>query len=175
MIEEAIEVGLALERRISDGPWGGHAWRPLAVFEELPDVAPWTSLGMAGPSARWYAGLQHIHLYSTETRGYRDNLATGDPKLWVVLRAESPEPPIEVLLVTADPAEGEAATEAGNNIVETVSMPRGIAGAIAAFVEAHHVERPIIKRRRDEGAAAGLLSTPPPFDPSKRTDDERRS
>jgi hypothetical protein len=151
VIEEAIDIGLVLERRVLDGPWGGYVWRPVAVFPQAPDVAPWTSLGGAGPSARWYAGLQRIHLYSTDTANYRDNLATGEPRLWVVLRAAGPEPPVEVLAVTADPAEGEAATEAGSNIVETLAMPREIAGAIAAYVAAHHVERPLIKRKRGEG------------------------
>jgi len=67
----------------------------------------------------------------------------------VVLRPTGPEPPVEVALVTADPAEGEGATEAGNNVVETIAMPGEIAGVVAAFIAAHHVERPVIKRRRD--------------------------
>ena len=45
------------------------------------------------------------------------------PLLWVVLRPTGAEPPYDVLAVTADPAEGEASTEAGNDLVETVPMP----------------------------------------------------
>ena len=149
MIEEQMSVGLVLERRMLSGDWGGFAWRPVAIFPTPPDVAPWTSLGLHDGAARFYVGAVTISLYSTETANYRDNLASGSPKLWVVLRPQSAEPSVDVLTVTADPAEGEANTEAGANTVETIDMPAEIAGVVAAFIEAHHVERPIIKRRRD--------------------------
>jgi hypothetical protein len=54
------------------------------------------------------------------------------------------------MAVTADPAEGEAFTEAGNDLVETVPMPGPIVQAVEAFVAEHHVERPFFKRERDE-------------------------
>ena len=151
MIEETAEIGLVVECRLLGGKWGGYAWRPVTVFPVAPDVAAWTPLGPRGNLSRYYAGAYPIHLFSTDTANYRDNLESGAPKLWVVLRASGPEPPIEVLLVTADPAEGEGATEAGSNIVEALAMPDEIAGIVASFVAAHHVERPIIKRRRDRG------------------------
>ena len=149
MIEEQIVIGLVLERRLLTGQWGGHAWRPVTIFAAAPDVAPWTPLGGVPGVALFYAGAMPISLYSTDTANYRDNLASGSPKLWVVLRPDGLEPPVNVLIVTADPAEGEANTEAGSNIVETIDMPLEIAGVVAAFIAAHHVERPIIKRRRD--------------------------
>jgi Protein of unknown function (DUF3305) len=149
MIEEQISVGLVVERRILIGEWGGVAWRPITIFAEAPEVAPWTPLGGNEAAARFYAGAFPVHLYSTDTANYRDNLSSGAPKLWVVMRAEGSEPPIQIMLVTADPAEGEGSTEAGNNIVETIDMPVEIAGVVAAFIAAHHVERPIIKRKRD--------------------------
>jgi hypothetical protein len=153
MIEDQMTIGLVLERRTLTGQWGGVAWRPTTIFSEAPDVAPWTPLGGTKDAALFYAGAMPIHLFSTDTANYRDNLASGDPKLWVVMRADSNaetnEPPIQVMLVTADPAEGEGSTEAGNNIVETIDMPPEIAGVVAAFIATHHVERPIIKRRRD--------------------------
>ena len=67
----------------------------------------------------------------------------------MVLRPTGAEPPYEVLAVTADPAEGEAYTEAGNDLVETVPMPATIAERLEAFVAEHHVERPFFKRQRD--------------------------
>ena len=137
------------------GQWGGSAWRPVTVFAEPPEVAAWTPLGGAVQSMRYYAGEAVIHLYSTDTANYRDNLASGVPKLWVVLRPQGDRPPVDVHLVTADPAEGEASTEAGADVVETVEMPAEIAAAVAAFVEAHHVERPFVKRQRDRGKPGG--------------------
>ena len=149
MIEEQMDVGLVVERRELGGAWGGVAWRPVTIFLHAPDVAPWTPLGSSNGATRFYAGAVPINLYSTDTQNYRDNLSSGTPKLWVVMRAESDQPLVQVLLVTADPAEGEGNTEAGNNIVETIAMPAEIAGVVAAFIEAHHTERPILKRRRD--------------------------
>ena len=149
MIEEHITVGLAVERRDIGGRWGGIAWRPIAILPELPDAAPWTKLGETADTIRFYAGEALIRLYSTDTANYRDNLASGAPKLWVVLRSGDDLDRVEVLNVTADPAEGEASTEAGNDTVETIDMPAGVAGIIAAFVDRHHVERPHYKRQRD--------------------------
>jgi Protein of unknown function (DUF3305) len=149
MIEAQMIIGLVLERRELGGEWGGVAWRPVTIFADAPEVEPWTSLGGTKTGVRFYAGAFPISLYSTDTANYRDNLSSGAPKLWVVMRKEDAEPPVTVLLVTADPAEGEGNTEAGNNIVETIDMPAEIAGGVAAFIEANHVERPIIKRRRD--------------------------
>lgn len=149
MIEQTLSVGVVLERLALTGEWGGYAWRPACIFPVAPDTAPWTPLGTVGTAVRYYAGEAHVALYSTDTANYRDNLESGDPKLWVVMRPDGREPPVEVVLVTADPAEGEGSTEAGSNVVETIAMPPEIAARVAEFIAAHHVERPIIKRRRD--------------------------
>jgi len=149
MIEDRLSVGLVVERRALAGPWGGHMWRPVVAFATLPEVAPWTEIMRTADAVRYYAGEAYVHLYSTDTANYRDNLESGAPKLWVVLRPDGQDPPVEVQAVTADPAEGEAATEAGTNVVETLEMPAEVAAAIAAFIAAHHVERAIIKRKRD--------------------------
>ncbi len=149
MIEERLTVGLVIERRELSAPWGGFAWRPVSIFPTPPDVEPWTSLGTFGQAQRYYAGAYDIMLYSTDTANYRDNLDSAEAKLWVVLRPEGREPPVEVVTVTADPAEGEANTEAGSNVVETVSMPADVAGFIAQFIADHHIERPVYKRQRD--------------------------
>jgi Protein of unknown function (DUF3305) len=98
-------------------------------------------------------------LHRTETANYRDNLASGRPYLWVALCPVASEPPYDVLCVTADPAEGEALTDAGNNIVEAVAMPPDIVNAVAQFIAEHHVERPFVKRDR-KGSSDRLGSGP---------------
>ena len=154
MIEEAVVIGLVVERRRIENAWAAHngtpyAWRPVAVFPVAPDVEPWTPLGGTDVASRYYAGPQLIRLFSTDTANYRGNLESGEALLWVAMRETGAEPPIEIAAVTADPAEGEALTEAGTDTVETIAMPPEVAAEIAAFVVANHVERPIIKRRRD--------------------------
>jgi len=92
-------------------------------------------------------------MHRTETASYRDNLATGSPALWVVLRETGAEPPYALYLVTADPAEGEALTGAGNDLVATVPMPDSIKEAVSSFITEHHVERSFIKRQRDRSGS----------------------
>jgi hypothetical protein len=74
--------------------------------------------------------------------------------LWVVLRprlANSASAAFDILTVTADPSEGEALTDAGNDLVATVPMPVSIIETIESFIAEHHVERPFQKRQRDRG------------------------
>ena len=82
----------------------------------------------------FYAGQAVIELHRTETTNYRDNLASGAPALWVAMRPAASDPPYEILAVTADPAEGEAFTDAGSNLVEAVPMPSDIVEIVARFV-----------------------------------------
>jgi hypothetical protein len=151
MIEEKLTIGLVIERIAPDSQWSAHHWLPRQVFAVPPETPSWTALAAGAGRTLYYAGEHHVTLYSTDTANYRDNLESGQPRLWVVLRPDGDEPPVEVAAVTADPAEGEAHTEASGNKVETVAMPDEIAARIAAFIEAHHVERPRIKRQRDRG------------------------
>ena len=94
-------------------------------------------------------GQAMIELHRTETGNYRDNLASGTPLLWVILRPTSAEAGFDLLMVTADPAEGEALTGAGNDLVEAVPMPVPISEIVASFIAEHHVERAFFKRRRN--------------------------
>jgi len=54
-----------------------------------------------------------------------------------------------LIIVTADPSEGEGYTAAGNDLVDSVPMPDSIREAIEAFIATHHVEQPFVKRKRD--------------------------
>jgi Protein of unknown function (DUF3305) len=130
--------------------WADFLWRPVSVFAGVPSAAPWTPLDAEAETTLFFAGEAVIELHRTETTNYRDNLASGAPALWVVMRPAAGAPPYELLAVTADPAEGEAYTDAGGNLVEAVPMPSAIIEIIARFIGRHHVERPFIKRQRDQ-------------------------
>jgi len=144
-----IAVGVLVERRRSASPWGGDVWAPAGVLSGVPDTADWSPVREDGERVTFYAGAAEIELHRSETASYGDNLLSGAPLLWVVLRAHDGTPPCRVFAVTADPAEGEAFTLNGDDIVEAVPMPRAIQEAIAAFVATHHVDRGFIKRVRD--------------------------
>jgi hypothetical protein len=147
-----IVVGVVVERRKARSPWLDFIWRPVSVLAGTPSAAPWTRIGEEGDATTFYAGEAEIELHRTETANYRQNLSSAMPALWVVLRpklANSASPAFELLMVTADPAEGEALTDAGNDLVATVPMPAAILATIKGFNAEHHVERTFSKRKRD--------------------------
>jgi hypothetical protein len=141
-------VGLVVERRKAKSMWVDFLWRPVSVFVGSPSAEPWTPLGTEAETTLFYAGEAVIELHRTETTNYRNNLASGAPSLWVALRPVASERPYEILAVTADPAEGEAFTGVGSNLVEAVPMPPEVVRVIIQFIAEHHIERPFVKRRR---------------------------
>jgi|RhiMetdeSRZDD1v2_1073273.scaffolds.fasta_scaffold107323_2 hypothetical protein len=156
MAREALEVGVVVERRRLKSPWAEFSWQPVAVLPEAPAVASWTKLDETAEATRFYAGPSWLEFFSSDTSGYQDNLGSGLPQLWVVLREIDTEPGISLLTVTADPAEGESLTEPGTDIVEQLSMPHSIAERLARFVAAHHVDRAFVKRKRDRADPEAL-------------------
>jgi len=144
-----VTVGVVVERRKSDSAWIDFLWRPAGILPDAPGLAAWNVLRDEGDSVLFYAGSCSIELHRSETARYRDNLVTGNSLLWVVLSPTEGEHPYALAAVTADPAEGEAFTEAGANLVETVAMPDAVRETVAAFVAEHHVEREFVKRKRD--------------------------
>jgi len=160
MAREAIEIGIVIERRRLKHPWADPAWLPVAVLPGAAAAAPWTVLDDGPEATRFYAGAQQIEFNASDTGTYRDNLRSGRPSLWVALCFTDVEPGIEVQIVTADPSEGEALTETGTLIVEAVAMPVEIGERLAAFVEAHHVERAFTKRKRDRADPEAMALRP---------------
>ena len=144
----SIPVGVIVERRQAKSVWADFLWRPVSVLVGQPSAEPWTVLDVQAESVMFYAGEAVIELHRTESAFYRDNLASETPRVWVVLSPTASDPPYQLLSVTADPAEGEGFTDAGNNLVDAVPMPREIVAVVDQFIATHHVEQPFIKRRR---------------------------
>jgi Protein of unknown function (DUF3305) len=155
MAEETIAVGVIVEKRKSASPWIDHTWGAVAVMPGLPEAPRMTLIETLGDISRYYCGAARILLASVDTAHYRDNLMSGAPKLWVVMREEASDEGLTLVDVTADPTEGEAHTESGSNIVDTVPMIPEVAAFVASFVDEHHVEREFFKRKRDGGSDGG--------------------
>jgi Protein of unknown function (DUF3305) len=158
---QRIPVGVVVARRKATSRWIDFTWQPVSVLAGQPDAAAWTPLSEEGDATLFYAGAADIELHRTETGNYRDNLASTRPSLWVVLRPTNVEPAYDIVAVTADPAEGEAFTEAGNDLVEAVAMPDAIRDVVDAFVAEHHVERQFFKRKRDRADPEALARRGP--------------
>jgi len=142
----SIPVGVIVERRKAQSPWADDLYRPVSVLHGVPAAAPGTQISSEKDVITFYAGDAVIELHRTDTTGYRDNLASGSPLLWVVLR--SSQSGLHLQLVTADPAEGEALTGSGNDLVESLPMPSSIRQVLEEFIAEHHVEQPFYKRER---------------------------
>jgi hypothetical protein len=156
-----ISVGVVIERRKAASEWVDFVWRPVAALSGVPDAEPWTVLDQNADVTTFYAGAAEVALFGSGTAFYKENLAGGQPLLWIVLRPTAVEPPFEVLTVTADPAEGEAFTQAGDDLVEPVPMPDRVREAIASFVTKHHVDTAFIKRKRDQPDPEALARRTP--------------
>ena len=151
-----LTVGVVVERSKADSPWIDFLWRPVGILPDAPDMPAWSVLREADDAVLFYAGSRSVDLHRSETARYRDNLATGTPSLWVVLSPAEGEWPYTLAAVTADPAEGEAFTEAGANLVETIAMPDAVREVVESFVAEHHVEREFVKRKRDRANPEAL-------------------
>ena len=156
-----IAVGVVIERHRAASRWIDFTWRPATVLPGRPEAAPWTVLASAAETVTFYAGATEIALYRTETGRYRDNLASGAPSLWVALRPTGAEPPYDLLAVTADPSEGEAFTQVGDDLVGAVPMPAPVREIVEAFVAEHHVEQVFHKRQRDRADPQSLARRGP--------------
>ena len=143
-----IPVGVVVERRKADSPWGDFIWRGIGVLPDKPEMTPWTVVREQEETTLFYAGSATVDLYRSETGRYRDNLATGAPSVWIVLIPSEGTWSYAVSAVTADPAEGEAFTEVGANLVEAVPMPDALRQVIENFIAEHHVETEFVKRER---------------------------
>jgi Protein of unknown function (DUF3305) len=160
----SIPVGVVIERRKAKSTWVDFVWRPTAVLPGVPDAAPWTALDSDSERTNFYAGPATIDFYRSDTPGYRDNLATGEPLLWVVLRPTGGDPPYEIAAVTAEPSEGEAFTGDTSNLVESVPMPDSVRAVLADFIAEYHVEHSFAKRTRDRADPEAMARGLPPKD-----------
>ena len=156
----AMSLGVVVERRKAASAWIDYTWRPVAVLPGWPQAEPWSVLAIDGDATTFYAGAADLALYRTETGQYRDNLASSAPSLWVALRPTGGEPPYSVVAVTADPAEGESFTQAGNDLVGAVPIPSSVREMLEAFIVENHIERPFFKRERERADPKGLAHRP---------------
>jgi hypothetical protein len=147
MTERHFNIGVIAARKKVQSAWIDHVWLPHAVLEGVPAAAPGTPVGH-GTEELVYAGHAILTVHRSDTAHYRDNLVSGRPSLWVALRPAGDS--VAVSRVTADPYEAEALADGLGDMIEAIPMPDEIRVALAAFVDAFHVDRPFIKRKRDD-------------------------
>jgi len=147
--QESISIGVIVEKRKSSNPWISHTWGAIGVVPGHSEASPLSLLGREGDVERYYLGASTLVVFSAETANYRDNLHSGSPKLWVVMRQDEHDGTVFLVAITADPSEGEGYAESECNLVDVVPMPPDIVTMLSDFVAEHHVEREFFKRKRD--------------------------
>ena len=152
MIQESLNVGIVIERRDEDNKWIDHSWHVVDAIAGAPAVDAWLELDRGERSVRYHAATLPIEIFGGETEGYKVNLSLDPPVIFVVIDTEGMddgEAPIEICHATVCPYEAQDYLDASENIVETVPMPPAVSAWLAAFVEAHHVDKPFKKRKRE--------------------------
>lgn len=147
---QSIPVGVVLRRTPGVTRWEKWAWKAVAVLPGA-ETAHWKVMREEDGATEYHVGTLSLDLYRTDTEAYLTALNNDPAVVYVVLRQpEFPTEaePLELHAVTASPYEAQDHLDNGEDIVEAVPMPIGLAGWIAEFCQAHHVEEPFVKRKR---------------------------
>lgn len=158
--EVSMPVGVVVRQSPGVTRWAPHAWKAVAV---LPGAGPggWKELAREGDVVDYHAATADLVLHRTETEAYLVALNAAVPTLWAILRpASGAGGRPRLVKVTASAYEAQDHGDNGEDLVEPVPMPEGLAAWIAGFVRRHHREEAFVKRKRrphvDEGAAEGV-------------------
>lgn len=147
----SMPVGIVVERRELNNRWQKIAWKPVGV---LPGAGPVDASRMLLRGDGWthyHMATLPLELHRKETLAYKTNLNDNPPRLFVVLRSnEEPDALEDVapFLITASAFQAQDYLDAGDDIVEGVTMPDAIVAWVQAFCDHHHVDEPFKKRKR---------------------------
>ena len=121
----------------------------------LPGAGPsdWRVLRQDGDVVEYHAATVTLELFRTDTEAYLTELTTKVPSIYVVMRENTgaaAKSPLDVVLVTASPYDGQDYADNGEDIVELVPMPQGLLALVREWIDTHHEEETFVKRRRDK-------------------------
>ncbi|WGW05812.1 DUF3305 domain-containing protein [Tropicibacter oceani] len=148
-----MPLGIVLRRTPGVTRWARYAWTAAAV---LPGAGPaeWRVLRREGEAVEYHAATLTLELHGAETEAYLQALSADVPSVFVVMRktdgGDQDDCPLDVLLVTASPYEAQDYTDSGEEIVEKVPMPEGLAAWVRDFALEFHQDEVFIKRKRDK-------------------------
>ena len=145
-VSATLQVGVVLRRTPGVTRWAKWAWK---VTDVLPGAGPgqWRELRREGDWVEYHAATAPLTLHRTETEAYIPALANTPPLVWVILRMGDDDRP-HVLTVTASAYEAQDYGDNGEDIVEPVPMPEGLAKWVDDFVRRHHRDEEFVKRKR---------------------------
>ena len=145
-----MPVGVIVRKTPGVTRWARWSWRAVAL---LPGAGPadWQELRREGETVEYHAATLPLSLWPDETEAYMVNLSDGQPSLYLVLRDElKGETPLNAVLITASPFEGQDYADTGEEIVEKIPMTEGLIAWVRDFTLQHHRDEVFVKRRRDK-------------------------
>ena len=145
-----MPVGVIVRKTPGVTRWAKWNWRAVAL---LPGAGPanWQELRREGEAVEYHAATLPLTLWADETEAYMVNLSDGQPSLYLVLRNElKGETPLNAVLLTASPFEGQDYADTGEEIVEKIPMTEGLIAWVREFTLQHHQDEVFVKRRRDK-------------------------
>ncbi len=144
-----LPLGVVIRRSPGVTRWARWAWKAVAVLPGA-GAAAWRELRREGESVEYHAATVPLELWASDTEAYRTNLAARTPMVYVVMRPPAlPADGPAMVLATASPFEAQDYMDSGEELVEPVPMPAGLAAFVSDFVARHHEEEAFVKRRRD--------------------------
>ncbi len=147
----AMPIGVVVERRELQNRWQKVAWKPIGVLPGAGPVEQSKVLLRGDGWVHYHMATLPLELHRRETLAYKTNLNDQPPRLYVVLRTNEDatvEEEVTPFLVTASPFQAQDYLDAGDDIVEGVTMPSAVVAWISGFCDHHHVDEPFKKRKR---------------------------
>ena len=148
--EVSLPLGIVIRRSPGVTRWARWTWKAVAV---LPGAGPanWAELRRDGETVEFHAGTVPLTLYSSDSEAYLTALASSPASVYAVMEEDpGQDPGLALLRVTASPYEAQDHLDSGEEIVEAIPMPEGLAAWITRFCEIHHREEVFVKRQRDK-------------------------
>ena len=145
-----MPIGVVVRKTPGVTRWAKWNWRAVAV---LPGAGPadWHELRSEDGAVEYHAATLPLTLWADETEAYMVNLSDSQPSIYLVLRdALDDERPMDAVLVTASPFEGQDYADTGEEIVEKIPMTEGLIAWVRDFAIQHHQDEVFVKRRRDK-------------------------
>lgn len=146
----SLDVGVVLRRAPGVTRWARWSWTVIALLSGAPK-AEWRVLREVDGATDFHAATLPLTLYRTDVEAYRVALAMTPPSAFVAMtRNTDALHGLSVHAVTASAYEAQDYADGDEEIVEPVAMPDGLVAFVQAFVDAHFVDTPFIKRKRDK-------------------------
>lgn len=163
MQPERIPVEVDIERIALASRWADSAWRPvrLAPARDASGPAAATPVDAGAALERWRRSGLAIELHPTEAEGYYLNLASPDPKAFVMWRADDDRtPPVDIVVVTLSYHEAARMLDGGEQ-VDAVPLDPVLRARLEPFVTLHYKPEPRRKVKRNDPFADGATTRDP--------------